>query len=140
MENKRYKPSVDKLFWWSAGAAIAIMIPMTIISAFSPITLIITIPIDLLVAYFLISPFFGYVELRDKSVLIKFGLILKKEIPYSKIRKIQKDRKCYSESILSLKNALDHVNIRYNTYDVTTVSVVNMDSFIEELNERRTKC
>ena len=140
MENKRYKPSVDKLFWWSAGAAIAIMIPMTIISAFSPITLIITIPIDLLVAYFLISPFFGYVELRDKSVFIKFGLVLKKEIPYSKIRKIQKDRKCYSESILSLKNSLDHANIRYNAYDVTTVSVVNMDSFIEELNERRTKC
>ncbi len=137
MENKKFRPLFDKLFWCTLIPTAIIMIAMTVVSAFAPITLLITTPIDLFVAYFLASPVFGYVELREKSVFVKFGLILKKEIPYVKIRKIQKDRKFYSESIVSLKNALDHVNIRYNNYDVATVSVVDMDSFIEELNCRR---
>ena len=137
MENKRYKPYFDKLFWWSVFPTAAIMIAMTVISAFAPISLLVTIPIDVLVAYVLISPFFGYVELRENSVYIKFGLLFKKEIPYNKIRKLQKDRKFYSESILALKNSLDHVNIRYNNHDVITVSVIDMDSFIDELNCRR---
>ena len=138
MENKRFKPSFDKLFWWPLIITAIVLIPMTVISAFAPISLLVTIPVDLLVAYFLVSPFFGYVELRENSVFVKFGLILKKEIPYSKIRKIQRDRRIYSESIMSLKNALDHVNIRYNACDVVTVSVIDLDSFIDELNKRRT--
>jgi hypothetical protein len=37
----------------------------------------------------------------------------------------------------SLKNALEHVNIKYNTFDIVSVSVVDNDGFIEELNTRR---
>lgn len=140
MENKRYMQSFDKLFWWTLIPTAIIMIAMTVVSAFAPITLFITIPIDLFTAYFLASPFFGYVELRERSLFIKFGFFMKKEIPYAKIRKVEKDRRWYSESMLSLKNALDHVNIRYNACDVTTVSVVDMESFIAELNERRASC
>lgn len=137
MENKKFRPLFDKLFWWTLIPTAIIMIAMTVVSTFAPITLLITIPVDIFAAYFFVSPFFGYAELRERSVYIKFGFLLKKEIPYCKIRKLQKDRKFYSESIVSLKNALDHVNIRYNNYDVATVSVVDMDSFIEELNCRR---
>ena len=137
MENKKYRPCFDKLFWWSVIPTVAIMIAMTVVSAFAPISLLITIPIDIFVAYVLVSPLFGYVELRESTVYIKFGLILKKEIPYNKIRKLQKDRRFYSESIIALKNALDHVNIRYNSYDVVTVSVEDMDSCIDDLNARR---
>jgi hypothetical protein len=38
--------------------------------------------------------------------------------------------------MVSLKNAIEHVNIKYNSFDVTTVSVVDNDGFIEELKER----
>jgi hypothetical protein len=39
--------------------------------------------------------------------------------------------------MLSLKNALEHVNIKYNNFDIVSVSVVDNDGFIEELNTRR---
>ena len=61
---------------------------------------------------------------------------MKKEIPYDKIRGIEKERKLISPSILSIKNALDHVNIKYNTFDVTTLSLVNSDEFIDNLNKK----
>ena len=137
MENKIFKPSFDKLTFWIYVPTAVFMVAMTVLSAFAPVMLLIMIPADLLIGYFFITPFFGYVELREKSLFIKFGFFMKKEIFYDKIRRVEKDRRFYSESMMSLKNALDHVNIRFNTYDVVTVSVVNMDEFIEELNTRR---
>lgn len=137
MQNKIFKPLFDKLFWWTFIPTAILLAVMTAFSALAPITLLVTIPTDLFSAYFFVSPFFAYVELRENSVFIKFGFLLKKEIPYNKIRRVEKDRKIYSESILALKNALEHVNIRYNTYDVATVSVKDNDLFIEELNVRR---
>ena len=44
--------------------------------------------------------------------------------------------KWYSESMMSLKNAIEHVNIKYEGYNVTAVSVVDNAEFIEALNER----
>ena len=38
--------------------------------------------------------------------------------------------------MMSLKNALEHVNIKYNAFDVTTVSVVGNRDLIKEINER----
>ena len=38
--------------------------------------------------------------------------------------------------MMALKNAIEHVNIKYNTFDVTTVSVADNDGFIEELDRR----
>lgn len=137
MQNKIFKPLFDKLFWWIFVPTAILLVVMTVVSAFEPITLLITIPTDLFTAYFFVSPFFGYVELRENSVFVRFGFFLKREIPYSKIRRVEKDRKFYSESMLALKNALDHVNIRYNTYDVMTLSVKDNDLLIEELNARR---
>ena len=63
--------------------------------------------------------------------------LLKKEIPYHKIRAIEKERGIYCNSIMSLKNALDHVNIKYNKFDVTTISVVGNDDLIREIEARR---
>ena len=49
--------------------------------------------------------------------------IMKREIPYEKIRAIESERRWYTYSMLSLKCALDHLNVRYNSFDVITVSV-----------------
>ena len=96
----------------------------------------IAVPTFLFVAYFVLSPLFGYVELREDSLFIKFGFFLSREIPYSKIRRVERDRKFYSESMLSLKSALEHVNVGYGSFDVVTVSVLNNDELVRELELR----
>ena len=130
----RFKPLVDKLFWIVFIPTMAFMLAMTVASAFQPFMLLFMLPVDLLVLYFFISPLFGYVELRDTSVFIKYGFIMKREIEYSKIRGLVRERKFYSNSMMCLKSALDHIDIKYNTFDVTTVSVVGNDSLYQELN------
>ena len=85
--------------------------------------------------YILISPFFGYVELRENTVFIKFGLILKKEIPFSVIRGAERVVKTSSDSIISLKTAFEHINIKYNRYDVVSVSIKDGDEFIAEIEK-----
>ena len=61
---------------------------------------------------------------------------MKREIPYSKIRGVEKARRFYSDSMLSLKSSLDHLNIKYNTFDIMSISVVESDGFVRELSER----
>ena len=136
MQNKIYKPLFDKLFWWTFAITVAILAPLAVVSAFHPVTLLVTVPVIVLTLYVLISPFWGYVELREDTVFIKFGLVLKKEIPYSKIRDVQLDRKFYSESIIALKNSIEHLNIKYNRYDAVTVSVKGNEAFMADLNAR----
>lgn len=75
------------------------------------------------------------IHMKNK-IFIKYGLIMKREIPYDKIRGIEKERRIISPSIISIKNALDHVNIKFNTFDVTTLSLKDSDEFIRELNNR----
>jgi hypothetical protein len=94
------------------------------------------IPVDLFTLYFFASPFFAYVELREKTLFIKYGFFSKREIPYESIRELKKDRRFYSESMLAIKNSMDHVNIKYNRFDVTSVSVVGNDGFVEKLTAR----
>ena len=139
MENKRYKPLVDKLFYIIMIPTVVFLAAVTVISAFEPLSLLITIPTDVFTLYFLVSPLFGYVELREESLFIKYGFILKREIPYAKIRGTVKERSFIAESMLSLKNSFDHVRIKYNTFDVTIVSVVGNDEFVSELENRRHK-
>ena len=138
MKNERYKPKVDKLFWWlfslTNGVLLAILVPTTIDA---PTTLFINLPIFLFTNYFFISSLFGYVELRERELFIKYGFFLKRSIPYAKIRSLQKERKFYTDSILSLKNAMEHVNIKYNSFDVTAVSVTDNDALIAAINEKR---
>ena len=133
---KKYKPLIDKLYMTILIIIAVLLSSVTVAAAFAPAALFIVLPIDLFVIYHVISPLFGYVELRESSLYIRYGLILSKEIPYGRIRNVSKGRGFYSESMLSLKNALDHVNIKYNTFDMTTVSVRDNDSFINDLSER----
>ena len=136
METKRYKPLIDKMFYIISIPTILLMATLTVICAMAHITLVSVIFVDILVIYLIVSPLFGYVELRENEVFVKFGLYNSRKIPYDTIRGVKKDRKFYSESMVSLKNAIEHVNIKYNSFDVTTVSVVDNDGFIEELKER----
>ena len=136
---KKFSPLVDKLFWIILIPTALFLVVMTAISAFAPVSLFITIPVDLFVIYFLVSPLFGYVELRENSVYIRFGLIMKREIPYEKIRDAVKVRKLYSDSMVSLKNSIEHVNIKYDTFDIISVSVVKNDDFIYQLKSKLSK-
>lgn len=138
MENKRYNPKVDKLFWFIVIFTSAIMLPFTVLLAvnFSWVSFILVVLSDIMVAYFIISPLFGYVELRSDTLFIKFGFFISREIPYAKIRGTKKERKWYSDSMLSLKNSLEHVNIKYNSLDFVTVSVVDNDAFIKDIEIR----
>ena len=135
---KRYRPLVDRLFWITTIIAVSLLLGVTVAVSFYPdgLAIAIVLAVDLLTIYVVISPLFGYVELREKTVFIKFGLILKKEILYDKIRGVKKERRCYSESIISLKSAMEHVDIKYDGFQVVTVSVVDNDSLIEQIKSR----
>ena len=134
--NQKFKPLLDKLFFIIWISILAILTGATVISSFAPISLAVTIPIDIFTLYFLFSSLFGYAELREDTLFIKFGFIIKREIPYNKIRTAEKKRCFYSESMLALKNSFEHVDIKYNRFDVVSVSVVGNDEFIEELYMR----
>lgn len=140
MDKKRFKPLVDRLFLIIFIPTVALVTATAVVTAiFEPSTLWITVPVMLFVLYFLISPLFGYAELGDNSLFIKYGFFLKKEIPYEKIRSAEKLRKFYSESMMSLKCAFEHVKIRYNSFDETCVSVVGNDELIKEILQRSEK-
>lgn len=133
-KSKKYKPLVDKLFLIIFLPTAALVLGGSVaLGVFETSTLLYTVPVSLFVLYFLVSPLFGYAELRESSLFIKYGVFLKKEIPYSKVRGVEKDRKFYSESMMSLKNSFEHVNIKYNTFDITSVSVKDNDAFVSEL-------
>ena len=136
MENERFDPKVDALFWLIALSSGAILLFMTVVAAFYPISLIVMIPVDILTVYLCITSLFGYVELREKVVFIKLGLIMKREIPYEKIRGFSKEHRFYSDSMVCLKNSFEHINIKYNTFDMLSVSVVDNDEMIRKINER----
>ena len=127
MKRKRFKPLVDKLFWIIAIPTAVLIASATALAALAPTILFVMLPIDLFVVYFLISPLFGYVELGETAVFIKYGFFMKKEIPYVSIRGVSAERKFYADSMLSLKNSLDHLNVKYNTFDLTSISVVGND-------------
>ena len=135
---KRYRPLVDKLFWITTIIAVSLLLGVTIAVCLYPdgLAIAIVLAVDLLTLYIILSPLFGYVELGEKSLFIKFGLVLKREIPYDKIHGLKKERRTYSESILSLKNAMEHIDIKYGSYQVVTVSVVDNDELMEEIKNR----
>ena len=139
MQNKRYKPLIDRMLYivW-VPTTVLLLIP-TVLSVVNVTALIIMLAVDAFTYYFLVSSLIGYVELREKTVFIRFGFFLKREIPYERIRGVDKARKFYSESMLSLKNSFDHLNIRYNRFDIVCVSVVGNDELMAELEKRRSQ-
>ena len=136
MPIKRFKPLLDRAFWIILIPTLMLLAAATVISCYAPVALFIIIPVDVLSVYFLFTPLFGYVELREDTVFVKLGLIMEREIPYTKIRAVEKERKLYSDSLVSLKCAMEHVNIRYNRFDVLSVSVQDNDALIVGINDR----
>ena len=139
MKNLIFKPGYDKLFWSIWIPTSIFMLGVTAIGFFAPTSLFVLIPVDLFTFYFLVSPLFGYVELRESTLFVRFGFFITREIPYARIRGLMKERRWYSESMLSLKSAMEHVNIKYNSFDVITVSVTDCDTLIEAIEERMKK-
>ena len=138
MEIKRYKPKFDKLYAYIiAATAVVVLISLLLTVADHSVGGgIVTGATALFIGYFLVSPCFGYVELRKSAVFIKFGFILKREIPYDRIRGVEKKRTAIADSMLSLKNAMEHVNIKYNNFDLYSVSVADNDGLMEEIKKR----
>ena len=134
MEKIIFKPQIDRLFWFIWIPTVILLAVGTVISCASTIALLILLATDIFTLYFLISPLFGYVELRERTMYVKFGFFVSREIEYSRIRAIDIERKWYSESMLSLKCAYEHVNVRYNSFDVVTVSVRDNAALAAELN------
>lgn len=133
---RRFRPKIDRLFWLIWVPTGVLMLVLTVIGAFAPMALVLMVLVDIFVFYFLVSSLVGYVELRERSLFIKYGFILKREIPYASIREVTKERRFYSDAMLSLKNAMEHLNIKYNRFDLTSVSVVDGDVLLAELKAR----
>ncbi len=132
---KRYKPKFDKLYFWITVPTLAIVLGALVLTGVihaigGTIVMAATL---LFTAYFLISPCFGYVDLRQTSVFVRFGFFLTREIPYEKIRGVEKKRTVIADSMLSLKNAMEHVNIKHGSFDVTSVSVKDNDALMTEI-------
>lgn len=136
MDTKRFKPKYDKMFYWIWIPMLMLMIALTALTLFDFVAFIIIFATDVFVAYFFFSSIVGYVELREKSVFVKFGFILKREIPYDRIRGLTRERRVYADSMLSIKNALDHINIKYNKFDMISVSVADNDELVREIELR----
>ena len=134
--NKTYKPKIGKMFYAIWIPTVIFLIAMTFVSLAFPIALVILLLTDALTLYFLLTSLFGYVELREDTLFVKFGFVAKVQIPYSKIREVTKERKLYADSIMSLKNSLEHVNIKYNRFDVVSVSVVDNEDLMNEIEKR----
>lgn len=133
---KKYKPKVDKLFYIMLVVINVISLAILIIPQLFYLSFesfIFSIIVILFINYFLISPLFGYIEIKETSIFIKYGIILKKEIPFNKIKKLELKKKWYSDSILALKCSIEHVDITFNSYDKTCVSVKENDIFIEDV-------
>lgn len=137
MENKRYRPLFDKLYLWMLiPTNILIIAAVVLASVTEPVALTIMLTVFVFVNYFFLSPVFGYVELREEEIFIKFGFFMKRHIPYKSVRGIARARKFYADSMLSLKNSLDHINIKYNRFDMMSVSVKGNDELVEQISER----
>lgn len=134
--NKKFRPKIDRLFYIVWIPTVLLLSFATAIASIEPLPLLILLATDAFTLYFLVSPLFGYVELRENTLLIKYGFIIKREIAYAKIRDVKKERRWYSDTMLSLKSAVEHVRIKYNSFDVTTVSVSDNDALIAELGWR----
>ena len=136
MQNKKFKPLIDKSFYIIWIPTAALLAAATVIACASPIALAILIASDLFTLYFFLTSLAGYVELRCDSVYIKLGFIMKLDVPYEKIRGFSRERKIYSDSTVSIKNSLEHVNIKYNKFELISVSVVTNDELIAEIEKR----
>lgn len=136
MDNKRFKPKIGKMFYIIWIPTVLFLAVCTWLSFASPLGFAIILATDLFTLYFLITSLFGYVELREETFFVKFGLLTQMEIPYTSIRDVCKERRFYSDSMMSLKYTLEHVNIKYNRFDLVSVSVVENDELIHDLAER----
>ena len=139
MENKRFYPKIGRMFWAILIPSEIFMLAMNALWIFypgGPLSVIVIVGTFVLLNYFLLTPCFGFVEFREKALFVKFGFFMKREIPYDKIRGIEKARKFYSDSMLSLKNDMEHLNIKYNKFDIISVSIKDEENFIRELKLR----
>lgn len=136
MENQKFKPLIGKMFYVIWIPTSILLLTCTFFCLFEPIALLILLPTDLFTFYFFISPLFAYAELRESSLFVKFGFFMKKEIPYISIRGISKENKFYADSMLSIKNSLNHINVKYNKFELVSISVADNEKFVEELEKR----
>ena len=136
MKDKIYKPLIDKYFYYIWTPITILLAICTYISLFEVTSFFIMVSTDIFTFYFMISSLIGYCKFKEETLYIRFGFILKIEINYKDIIEIKKERGVMTYTMLSLKNALDHITIKYNKYDFVTVSVKDNDKFIKDLKSK----
>ena len=136
MKDKIYKPLIDKYFYYIWAPITILLAICTYISLFEVTSFFIMVSTDIFTFYFMISSLVGYCKFQEETLYIRFGFILKIEINYKDIIEIKKERGVMTYTMLSLKNALDHITIKYNKYDFIAISVKNQEDFIQELELR----
>ena len=78
MKNKKYRPLFDRLYWSiSIPTLLLVLVTTVLLGVLSSETLFIMIPLSIFVLYFFVSPFFGYAELRETTLFIRFGFFLR---------------------------------------------------------------
>ena len=70
MKHPKFKPLFDKTYRGIWISVCLLMAVCTLTSVWEPTALFIFIPTDLFAFYFLVSPLFGYVELREETVFM----------------------------------------------------------------------
>ena len=134
---QKFRVKVDGLFYWLFIPIAVILLGVTVtLGILDAVALAIILPIDLFILYFLVSPLFGYCELREEELFIRYGFIITRSIPYGRIRAIEEKRAFYTHSMLSLKCSFSHIDIKYNRFDVTSVGVVDSDIFASLLSQK----
>ena len=138
----KFRPRVDKYYLCIAIPTEIFLIVMTVMTLvhFTLFGLVVMLLALALSSFFMLSPILlGYAELRENELFVDFGVFVKRSIPYSDIRAIEKKRRFYSESMLSLKCAIDHVDVKYNKFDMISLSLKDEERFVEELNKKTAK-
>ena len=139
MNKKKYKPLIDKYFYCIWIPLSILLITFTVFSIAELPALLIMLATDIFTFYFMFSSLLGYCQLRENTLYVKFGFILKREIKYEDILELKKERGVMTYTMLSLKNALDHITIKYNKYDLIAISIKNQEEFILELEKKIAK-
>ena len=139
MENKRYKPIKRTMYYLIRVPLLVAMAVATAISSTEPIALLIMLPTDALVVYFLLSELMAYAELQDEGVFIRFGFFAKQFIPYDSVYGCEKVEKWYADSTntFAIKTAVEHINLKYDKWRTLSLSIEDADGFMMALETKR---
>lgn len=134
----KYRVNIDKYYYITiVVVSLILLIPLILSIVAKRVWVILVVAfLIIFVEYLLFSCFIGYAKLEEDHLVIRYGFIIKRRLPYEIIRGVEKKSSYFSESLISLKTTKNCVVVLFNTYDNTTISIKDEDDFIEKLLEK----